>query len=329
MKLKHVGWAARVVAALVAIAGPLASPSRCEVAYPTAPVRLIVPFPPGGPADVTARIIAEEMGKRLGQSIIIENKGGAGGNIGAAAAAKAAPDGYTLFYASGGTHGINPSLYKQLPYDPVRDFRGVVLGCTLANIFVAHPRFPASDMAELIAYARANPGKVSYATAGNGTTTHMAAELLKSMTGIDIVHIPYKGGGPALNDLLGGHVELMVDGLSTSLQQINSGRLKGLGVTTAARDSYAPSVPPVGATVPGYESAAWFAVLAPAKTPDAVVEKLNRAAVEALASPELRRRFAELGTHPGGGTPQALDAFIVEEIAKWSKVVAATGARID
>ncbi|MGE4340013.1 MAG: Bug family tripartite tricarboxylate transporter substrate binding protein [Pigmentiphaga sp.] len=300
-----------------------------EPAYPTGPIHLIVPFPPGGPADVTARIVAEDMARRLGQPFVIENKGGAGGNIGAGAAAKAPADGYTLFYASGGTHGINPSLYRHIPYDPVTDFRGVALICTLANIFVAHPKFPANDIAGLIALAKANPGKIAYASAGNGTTTHMSAELLESVTGIDLLHIPYKGGGPAMNDLLGGHIELMVDGLPTSAPHIKSGRLKGLAVTSTVADSNLPSVPPVSATVPGYEAVAWFAIVAPAKTPDEIVNKLNEAANAALTSPEVRKRFAEFGTHPGGGTSQQLDAFITAELSKWRKVVEATGARVD
>lgn len=300
-----------------------------EGAYPSGPIRLIVPFPPGGPADVTARIVAEDMARQLGQPIIVENKGGAGGNIGAGLAAKAPADGYTLFYASGGTHGINPSLYRQIPYDPIGDFRGVALACTLANIFVANPKFPANDMAGLIALAKARPGQISYASAGNGTTTHMSAELLRAMTGIDIVHVPYKGGGPAMNDLLGGHVELMVDGLPTSAPHIKSGRLKGLGVTSATADPNLPTVPPVSATVPGYEAVAWFAILAPAKTPDAVVEKLNASANAALATPEVRDRFAGFGAFPGGGSPQALDAFIQAELTKWRKVVETTGAHVD
>lgn len=300
-----------------------------EGAYPSGPIRLIVPFPPGGPADVTARIVAEDMARQLGQPIIVENKGGAGGNIGAGLAAKAPADGYTLFYASGGTHGINPSLYRQIPYDPIGDFRGVALACTLANIFVANPKFPANDMAGLIALAKARPGQISYASAGNGTTTHMSAELLRAMTGIDIVHVPYKGGGPAMNDLLGGHVELMVDGLPTSAPHIKSGRLKGLGVTSATADPNLPTVPPVSATVPGYEAVAWFAFLAPAKTPDAVVEKLNAAANAALATPEVRERFAGFGAFPGGGSPQVLDAFIQAELTKWRKVVETTGAHVD
>lgn len=300
-----------------------------QTAYPNGPIRLIVPFPPGGPADVTARIVAEDMARQLGQPIIVENKGGAGGNIGAGLAAKAPADGYTLFYASGGTHGINPSLYRQIPYDPTGDFRGVALACTLANIFVANPKFPASDMAGLIALAKANPGKITYASAGSGTTTHMSAELLKSMTGIDIVHIPYKGGGPAMNDLLGGHVELMVDGLPTSAPHIKAGRLKGLGVTSATADPNLPSVPPVSATVPGYEAVAWFAFVAPAKTPDAVVEKLNAAANAALSSPDVRERFAGFGAFQGSGSPQMLDAFIQTELTKWRKVVETTGAHVD
>ncbi len=205
----------------------------------------------------------------------------------------------------------------------------MALACTLANIFVANPKFPASDMAGLIALAKANPGKITYASAGSGTTTHMSAELLKSMTGIDIVHIPYKGGGPAMNDLLGGHVELMVDGLPTSAPHIKAGRLKGLGVTSAKADPNLADVPPVSATVPGYEAVAWFAFVAPVRTPDPIVERLNAAANAALATPEVRERFAGFGAFPGGGSPQNLDAFIQTELTKWRKVVETTGAHVD
>jgi tripartite-type tricarboxylate transporter receptor subunit TctC len=310
--------------ATLAMPALMASRAQAQSDYPNRPIQLIVPFPAGGPADVTARILAEDMARRLGQGIVIENKAGAGGNIGAGAAARAEPNGYTLFWASGGTHGINPSLYKKIPYDPVRDFRGVALGCTLANVFVAHPRFPASDMAGLIAYAKANPGKVSYASAGIGTTTHMSAELLRAMTGIDLVHIPYRGGGPAMNDLIGGHVELMVDGLPTSLPHIQSGALKALAVTPAKPDPSAPSIPSVGTTVSGYETVAWFALLAPAKTPDGIVSRLNEAAGAALSSADVRKRYADLGVHPGSGTPADLDAFIAAELTKWRGVVEAT-----
>lgn len=298
--------------------------ARAQSDFPNRPIQLIVPFPAGGPADVTARILAEDMARRLGQGIVIENKAGAGGNIGAGVAARATPDGHTLFWASGGTHGINPSLYKNIPYDPVRDFRGVALGCTLANVFVAHPKFPASDIAGLIAYAKANPGKLSYATAGIGTTTHMSAELLRAMTGIELVHIPYRGGGPAMNDLIGGHVELMVDGLPTSLPHIQSGALKALAVTPTSPDPSAPDIPTVGATVPKYETVAWFALLAPAKTPDGIVGKLNGVAKASLASADVLKRYADLGVHPGAGTPANLDSFIASELTKWRQVVDAT-----
>lgn len=313
-------------AGATSLAMPALTPSgaRAQADYPNRPIQLIVPFPAGGPADVTARILTEDMARRLGQGIVIENKAGAGGNIGAGAAARAEPNGYTLFWASGGTHGINPSLYKKIPYDPIRDFRGVALGCTLANVFVAHPKFLASDMAGLIAHAKANPGKLSYASAGIGTTTHMSAELLRSMTGIDLVHIPYRGGGPAMNDLIGGHVELMIDGLPTSLPHIQSGALKALAVTPAKPDPSAPNIPTVGVTVSEYDTVAWFALLAPAKTPDGMVGKLNEAANAALSSADVRKRYADLGVHPGSGTPAELDAFIATELTKWRKVVEAT-----
>jgi tripartite-type tricarboxylate transporter receptor subunit TctC len=198
-----------------------ATEARAET-YPSRPVKLIVPFPPGGPTDVQARIVAQEMSKTLGQQIVIDNRGGAGGSVAAQAAAASAPDGYTMFFATGGTHGINPSLYKSVPYDAVKDFDPVVFISTSPNVFVANPKFPANTIAELIEYAKKNPGKVNYATAGIGTTTHMSAELLQSVTGITLVHVPYRGGAPAMSDLLGGQVELMADGLPSAMPFIKA-----------------------------------------------------------------------------------------------------------
>jgi tripartite-type tricarboxylate transporter receptor subunit TctC len=316
-----------VCAALAALGQPSTGPAQS--AYPTKPIRLIVPFPAGGPTDVTARVVAQEMAKTIGQQIVIDNRAGAGGNLAAEMAANSAPDGYTVFFATGGTHGINPNLYKSVPYDPVKSFDPVVFVATSPNVFVAHPSFKANSMAELIAYAKANPGKVNFATAGAGTTTHMSAELLKSMTGIDIVHVPYRGGAQAMNDLLAGQIELMVDGLPSAMPHIQSKGIKALAITTPKRAESAPEIPTVAETLPGYEALAWYGLVVPAGTPKEAVVKLNREANRALASEELKRRYAELGSDAVGGTPEDLQNQIAAELKKWAGVVKATGAKVD
>jgi tripartite-type tricarboxylate transporter receptor subunit TctC len=297
--------------------------------YPSRPVKLIVPFPPGGPTDVQARIVAQEMSKTLGQQIVIDNRGGAGGSVAAQAAATSAPDGYTMFFATGGTHGINPSLYKSVPYDAVKDFDPVVFISTSPNVFVANPKFPANTIAELIEYAKKNPGKVNYATAGIGTTTHMSAELLQSVSGITLVHVPYRGGAPAMSDLLGGQVELMADGLPSAMPFIKAGTIKALGVTTAARAPSAPQIPTVAETVPGYEAVAWFGLVVPKGTPKEAIERLNAVANQALQSEAVKARYAELGADPVGGSPEDLRRQIASELKKWADVVKTTGARVD
>jgi tripartite-type tricarboxylate transporter receptor subunit TctC len=297
--------------------------------YPSRPVKLIVPFPAGGPTDVQARIVAQEMSKTLGQQIVVDNRGGAGGSIAAQAAATSPPDGYTVFFATGGTHGINPCLYKNVPYDAVKDFDPVVFISTSPNVFGANPKFPANTMAELVDYAKKNPGKVNYATAGIGTTTHMSAELLQSVSGVNIVHVPYRGGGPAMNDLLGGQIELMVDGLPSAMPHIKAGSIKALGVTTSARAASAPEIPTVAETVPGYEAVAWFGLVVPKGTPKEAIEKLNAVANRALQSDVVKARYAELGADPVGGSPQDLERQIASELKKWADVVKATGAHVD
>ena len=314
---------------LSVVAATFAAPSGAQSDYPTKPIRLIVPFPAGGPTDVTARVIAQEMSKTIGQQVFIDNRAGAGGNLAADLTAKSPPDGYTVFFATGGTHGINPSLYKSVPYDPVKDFSPVVFVATSPNVFVAHPSFRPNSIAELIAYAKANPGKVNFATAGSGTTTHMSAELLKSMTGIDIVHVPYRGGAQALNDVLAGQIELMVDGLPSSMPHIKAKALKALGITTAKRVEAAPEIPTVAETVPDFEAVAWYGLVVPAGTPKAAIAKLNAEANRALATEDVKRRYAELGAEAKGGTPEDLDRQIRSELKKWADVVKATGAQFD
>lgn len=293
--------------------------------YPSRPIRLIVPFPAGGPTDVQARILSQEMSKSLGEQVVVDNRGGAGGSIGAEAAANAPPDGYTIFFATAGTHGANSSIYKKLPYDPIKNFDAIALISTTPNIFVANPKLPANNMAQLIDYARKNPGKINYGTAGIGSTTHMSAELLQSMTGTKLVHVPYRGGGPAMSDLIAGQVELMVDALPTALPHIKAGTIKALGVTTAVRATSAPDVPTVSDAVPGYEVSAWFGIVAPKGTAPGVIAKLNAEANKALATETVKARFSELGMQVGSGTPQEFQSRIVAEVEKWPSVVKATG----
>jgi tripartite-type tricarboxylate transporter receptor subunit TctC len=322
----------RIAATILVLAAAAAlglGDARAAGDYPNRPVKLIVPFPAGGPTDVTARVVAAEMSKTLGQQIVIDNRAGAGGNVAADLAAKSPPDGYTVFFATGGTHGINPSLYKSIPYDPVKDFAPVVFVSTSANVFLATPASKVSTMTDLIAAAKAAPGKLNFATAGNGTTTHLSAELLRSLTGIEMVHVPYKGGAQAMTDLVAGQIEFMVDGLPSALPQIRAGAVKALGVTTARRLATAPEIPTVAETVPGFEAIAWYGLVVPAKTPQEAVDRLNAEANRALASEEVRRRYAELGSDPRGGTPEEFDRHVKSELRKWAEVVKATGAQVE
>jgi tripartite-type tricarboxylate transporter receptor subunit TctC len=299
-------------------------------AWPAKPIRYIVPFPPGGATDIIARAVAGEISKTLGQQVVIDNRGGAGGNIGTDIVAKAAPDGYTILMGTVGTHGINVSLYSKLPYDAVRDFAPVTLVATVPNVLVVHPSVPVKSVKELIAYAKANPGKLNFASSGNGTSIHLSGELFKTMTGVSMVHIPYKGSAPALADLLGGQADLMFDNLPPSLPHIKSGRLHALAVTTARRSAAMPDLPTMAeAGVPGYESGSWFGVLAPAGTPKDIVNRLNAEIVKALAVPEIRERLQAQGAEPVGNTPEQFAAFIRSEITKWAKVVKDSGAKID
>jgi tripartite-type tricarboxylate transporter receptor subunit TctC len=294
-------------------------------AYPARPIRLIIPFAAGGPTDVLARILAAQMQASTGWTIVIENMSGGGGTVATATAARAAPDGYTWFFGSGGTNGIHAALYPNPGHDAATDFTPLALACTTANIFVAHPSFPANDIAGLLRQAKS--GAVNYGTAGIGTTTHMSAELLKMMTGANLVHIPYRGGGPSMNDLLAGHIPLMVDATTTSVPHIKGGRIKALAVTTGTRDESLPEVPTVGETVPGYEATAWFGVFGPKNLPPDMVVQVNGVLNAALRSDTVARRFKELGATPGQETPEAFSRYVAGELQKWRAVVAATGVK--
>ena len=298
--------------------------------YPTKPIRLVVPFPPGGATDILARDVAQKLTEAWGQQVIVDNRPGAGGNIGSELVAKSAPDGYTLEMGTVGTHAINASLYAKMPYDHVKDFVPVILVAGVPNVLVVNPAVPANSVAELIAYAKANPGKLNFASSGNGTSIHLSGELFKFMAGVQMTHVPYKGSAPALQDLIGGQVQLMFDNLPPSLPQIKAGKLRALAVTSLARAPALPDVPTMAeAGLPGYEASSWFGVLAPAGTPPAIVTKLNAEIARWLATPEAKEKLSKQGANAAGGTPEDFAKHIAAETAKWAKVVKDSGAKID
>ena len=319
----------RKVAALFAVLF-CAIQAPATAAYPDKPIRLIVPFPAGGATDFMARSMAQKLGERLGQAIIVDNRGGAGGAVGAEAAATAPADGYTLLFSTMGVLAINPSLYPKLRYDPQKDFAPVSLTHATANMMVVHPSVPAKSVQELIAYAKANPGKLTFGSSGNGTSSHLSGELFKSMAGIDMSHIPYKGTGPALTDLLTGRVSMMIDTVSVHIENVNAGKVRALGVTNAKRTPSLPNVPTIAESgLPGYEVSIWLGVLAPAGTPADIVGRLNAEIGKVMSDPEMKAQLARSGIEPLHSTPAEFAAAIRNDTAKWSKVVKASGATVD
>jgi tripartite-type tricarboxylate transporter receptor subunit TctC len=316
-------------AVALGLAAPLiATRAAAQAPWPSKPVRFIVPFPPGQAADIFARLMAERLTDIWKQQVLVDNKGGGGGIPGTEAGKAAAPDGYTLLVATSGTFGVNPSLYPDLPYKPLVDFKPITNIIRGPLVIVAHPTFPASTVGELIELARKEPGKHSYASAGPGTAQHLSMELFKLMTKIDIVHIPYKGSGPAMADLLGGHVKLMMDSTASSLSAIRDGRIKALGVTTARRvPAPLDQVPSIGETVPGYDSAGWSGLVAPAKTPDEIVDKVNADLTAVLRDPAVLRQFEERATLAAPMARAEFFAFIAKDMATWAEVVKATGTK--
>lgn len=297
--------------------------------YPNRPLRMVIPYAPGSTTDTLGRLMGQKLGEALGQHVIIDNRAGAGGNIGTEIVAKALPDGYTLVMVPG-SHAINPSLYPKLPFDPVNDFAPIALVASAPLLIAAHSALPASSVRELIALAKAKPGGLRYASGGTGSPSHLVMELFKSMAGIDIIHVPYKGGGSVLNAILSGEVQLTSSGVLVLLPLARAGRIKALAVTAAQRISVAPEIPTVAESgLPGYVVSGWWALLAPARTPVAVVERLNREVVRALNSHELRERFAADGMVAVGSSPAEFSAFLQREIAMWSKVVRESGARAE
>jgi len=299
-------------------------------AYPAKPIHLIVPFPPGGGNDTVARALAQELAPDLGQPVVVDNRPGAGGSVGAELAAKAPPDGYTLFLAGVGSHAVNPNVHARLPYDPVKDFAPITLVASAPSVLVVNPGVPARNIAELTAYARANPGKLNYASNGNGSAAQLAAAMYEAMAHVKMVHVPYKGIAPAMTDLLGGEVQLMFGTVVALVPHIQAGKLRPLAVTSRKRSALLPGVPTLAESgFPDYQAGSWYGVLAPAGTPRPIVERLNGAIVKALKQPVVAKRLAAEGAEVIGSTPEEFGAHIKAELARVGQVVRAAGIRIE
>ena len=319
-----------LLAALLSVAALWASPSTAlaQQDYPNKPVKWIVPYPPAGTTDVLARMVAQWLTEKMGQPFVVENRPGAGNNIGTESVIKAPPDGYTMLLVNP-ANGINATLYKNLNFNFIRDIAPVAGIVRTPNVMEVTNSLPVKTVKEFIDYCKANPGKINMASSGNGTSVHLSGELFKFMTGCDMVHVPYKGAGPALVDLIGGQVHVLFDNLPSSIGHIRGGRLRALGVTSEGREPSLPGVPTVGETVPGYEATAWFGVGMPKGTPREIINKVNAEINRALADPKMRERLAELGGKPIAGTPEDFGRVIAAETAKWEKVVTASGAKPD
>ena len=324
----------RITAILIALGFVvmIAAPAAAQEDWPKrGPVKMIIPFPPGGATDILGRVAADKLGTALGQQFVVENKGGAGGNIGAELAAHAAPDGYTIMMGTIGTLGINRALYKNLSYDHLKDFAPISLMAEVANIFAVHPDVPAKTVKELIAYAKANPGKLNYASPGNGTSGHLAMELFKTLTGTQMVHVTYRGSGAVLPDILAGQVQVVIDNLPPYLPHVKSGKLRGLAVMT---DKLWPAVPdlPTAAEasgIPQLVATAWFGIVAPAKTPQPIIDRMAKALQEQMKASDVKDKLSELGAEVIGSTPAEFASYIQRETEKWAKVVEASGAKVD
>jgi len=316
----------RIAAALVI---SVVTPAVFAQPYPAKPVRIIVNFPAGGVADLYGRIIGAKVQEAWGQPVVVENRTGAGGNIGAEAVARSAPDGYTLNMSAIGPHAINVSLFSKLPYDPVRDFAAVALVLEAEGLLVLHPSIPANSVAELIAHARANPGKLTFASAGMGTASHLAGELFKSMAKVDMTHVPYKGNVPAITDLLAGQTSLLFATMPTVLPHAKAGKLRALATIGSARSMAAPELPTVGESLPGFEVNNWIGLFAPAGTPPEIVRRWNGEVMRIMQAPDIQARLPAEGARFSPNTPEQFAAFVKSEIAKWAPVVKASGARVD
>ena len=314
------------VAVLLCLAATLAVAQP----YPAKPIHLIVPFPPGGGNDTVARAIAQQIGPDLGQPVVVDNRPGAGGSVGAELAAKSAPDGYTLFLAGVGSHAVNPNLHSKLPYDAVKDFAPITLVASAPSVLVVNPSVPARSIAEFRAYARANPGKLNYASNGNGSAAQLAAAMYESMAGVRMVHVPYKGIAPAMTDLMSGEVQLMFGTVVALVPHIQAGKLRALAVTSRKRSALLPDVPTIAESgLPDYQAGSWYGILAPAGTPREVIERLHGAIIKAIRQPEVAKRLAAEGAEVIGSTPEEFGAHIRSEIARVGAVVRAAGIRIE
>ncbi len=298
--------------------------------YPSKPVRLIVPYAPGGATDIISRASAIELSKTLGQSVVVDNRPGAGGNVGAEMAAKSAPDGYTMLMSASSLHGITPFLYSKLSYDPNKDLAPVIVFASFANVLVLNPGVKANSLKELIALVKAQPGKLACASSGSGSTIHMSCEMFKQMLGLDITHVPYRGSGPALTDLLGGQVHMMFDNIPSAISHIRSGKLRALATTGPVRSVTLPELPTmIEAGLPGYESTAWFGLAMPVGTPKEIIVRMNAEGQKAAKAPEFVKRMSDLGYEIVGGTPEQMAAMIQDEIKRWGPIVKASGAKVD
>jgi tripartite-type tricarboxylate transporter receptor subunit TctC len=317
-------WFAAAVLSVAAVGAVQAQ------AYPNKPVRLIVPYPAGGTTDIIARVAAQQLSERLKQPFVVENKAGANGAIGSVEVARAPADGYTLLMGTASTHGINSAVYKSLPYDAVKDFAPVTIVASTPNIIAVHPSVPAKNLQELLALAKAQPGKLNYGSTSLGGSPHMSAELLKMMAGVDMVHVPYKGAAPMLTDLMGGQVQVGFDNLPSTINFVRSGKVRAIAVTTPQRWPGAPEIPTVAESgLPGYEVSGWFGLLAPAGTPPAVLAAIQQTIADAVKQPDIAKQMLELGAQPVANTPDAFAKLIQADVAKWRDVVKTTGVKLD
>ena len=317
------------VLALLALSLVLVGPAAAQP-FPAKPLRLFVGFSPGGGVDITGRIVAAKLSELWGQAMTVENRLGAGGTLAADAVAKAPADGYTFVVCNAASHGIAPSLYKKLPYDPIRDFTPISLLGITSNVMVVHPSVPATTVAEFIAYAKANPGRISFGSSGVGTSPHLSVELLKSMTGINLVHVPYKGGAQSSTDLLSGQIQLLITNLPEQIGYIKAGKTRALGVSTIKRSPQLPDLPTISeAGVPGFDVTVWYGLCAPAGLPRALVDKVNADVAKAVLSPDTQRRLFDQGVEAARNSPEEFAAFIRAEVTKWAKVVRDSGATAD
>ena len=319
-----------VLVMLASVALMLTAATAHAQAYPNKPIRIMVPFPPGGSTDIMARNLATELSKSLGQPVVVENKAGANGNIGSAEVAKAAPDGYSLLLTGVGTNAINHSLYPSMPYDSLRDFEHITLLAEGPNVLLVNPNFPAKSVQELIALAKAQPGKLNYGSNGNGSSGRLAMEMLRQATGIDMVHVPYKGGGPSMLALIAGEVPMLFTNQDQALPQVKAGKVRAIGVASEKRNPAYPDVPTIAEQgIPGFAAVSWFGLSAPAKTPPDIIKKLHAETVKAINQPEFRSKLEANGFVVVGNTPDQFHAFVKSENEKWGKAVKASGATVD